>query len=153
LKEITDWFSGKFQEEEFKDCFLVDLKIHNNNQLKVFIDSDSSFTSGRCVIITRALRNYLEESGVLGLDFSLEVSSPGLDRPLQYKRQYHKNVGRELELTTTDDEKLIGELIRVDDDAIELMIKKKKEKINMRVLFEEINKARIKISFNKKGSK
>jgi ribosome maturation factor RimP len=153
LKEITDWLTEKFKEEEFLDCFLVDLKIHNNNQLKVYIDSDSSFTSGRCVAITRALRNYLEESDVLGPDFSLEVSSPGLDRPLQFKRQYRKNVGRELELTTTEDEKLIGELIGVDEEAIELSWKKKKEIINKRILFEDIEKAKIKISFNKKGSK
>ena len=122
----------------------MDLNLFKDNQLKVFVDSDSAFTSGMCVKLTRALRNYLEESDVLGTDFSLEVSSPGLERPLQLKRQYLKNIGRELELTTADNEKLVGELVEVEEDKIELKIKRKKKETEMKVVaFDEIKKAKV----------
>ncbi len=50
-------------------------------------------------------------------DFSLEVSSPGLDEPLKMLRQYRKNIGRQVELTLQDGSKKEGKLLIVGTTA------------------------------------
>src|SRR5579871_3935082 len=78
--------------------FLVDIRIKPTNNLKVFIDGDQGISIEKCVQYNRALYKKLEESGLFPSgDFSLEVSSPGLDEPLKLLRQYRKNVGRQVE--------------------------------------------------------
>ncbi len=74
--------------------FLVDVRIKPTNNVKVFIDGDQGISIEKCVQYNRALYKKLEESEFFPTgDFSLEVSSPGLDEPLKLLRQYKKNIG------------------------------------------------------------
>ena len=152
--KITDLLEQKFKEEEFNDCFLVDLKL-NNTKLEVYIDSDTGISFDTCRRISRYLEAYLDEEGWLGEKYTLEVSSPGATRPLTMKRQYPKHVGRKLEVSTLDDNKKEGTLIKVDEDSITLSAKvrikegkrKKTEVVESEIPFDQIVKAKIKISF------
>lgn len=152
--KITDLLEEKFQEEEFNDCFLVDIKL-NNTKLEVYIDSDTGISFDTCRRISRYLEAYLDEEGWLGEKYTLEVSSPGATRPLTMKRQYPKHVGRKLEVSTLDDGKKEGTLIKVDADSITLSAKvrikegkrKKTEVVESEIPFDQIAKAKIKISF------
>ena len=75
--------------------FLVDIWIKPTNNIKVFIDADEGIILSLLIEYNRKLYKKLEESGLFpDGDFSLEVSSPGLDEPLKLFRQYKKNVGR-----------------------------------------------------------
>src|SRR4030088_3520730 len=79
--------------------FLVDLRIKPTNNVKVFLDGDEGITIEKCVQVNRKLYKKLEESALFpGGDFSLEVSSAGLDEPLKSLRQYKKNIGRKVEI-------------------------------------------------------
>jgi ribosome maturation factor RimP len=61
----------------------------------------------------------IEELGIYPEgEFSLEVSSPGLDEPLQLHRQYVKNIGREIEVLFTDDTRKEGKLLEVAESDI-----------------------------------
>jgi ribosome maturation factor RimP len=84
-------------------------------------------------------------------DFSLEVSSPGLDEPLKLHRQYRKNIRRQVELVLQDGSKIEGRLVEVSEDGIiveETRGKnKKKETINHTVLFENIKTTKIQVVF------
>ncbi len=71
--------------------------------MKVFIDGDQGISIEKCVMYNRALYKRLEEMQFFpDGDFSLEVSSPGLDEPLKLLRQYKKNVGRLVEIVLQD---------------------------------------------------
>src|ERR1700753_2087087 len=120
--------------------FLVDVRIKPTNNVKVYIDGDRGISIEKCVQYNRALYKKLEASGLFPTgDFSLEVSSPGLDEPLKLLRQYRKNIGRQVELVLQDGSKKEGRLLDVTEDGIiveETRGKnKKKEIINHTFLF------------------
>ena len=96
--KIESLLEVKFQEEEFTDCFLIEVKLHANKKLDVFIDSDAGVTFEKCQKISRYLEQYLDEEGWLGDSYVLEVSSPGISRPLKLLRQYPRNIGRKVEV-------------------------------------------------------
>src|ERR1700722_12717250 len=92
--------------------FLVDVRIKPTNNVKVFIDGDQGISIEKCVQVNRALYKKFEETGFFpNGDFSLEVSSPGLDEPLKLHRQYRKNVGRQVELVFLDGSRVEGRLL------------------------------------------
>ena len=132
--------------------FLVDVRIKPTNNFKIFIDGDQGITIEKCVQINRALYKKLEELGLFPTgDFSLEVSSPGLDEPLKLLRQYKKNIGRQVELILQDGSKKEGRLMEVSEDGIiveETKGKnKKKEVINHTFLFDNIKTTKIQVVF------
>src|SRR5215208_1792773 len=83
--------------------FLVEVRIKPTNNIKVFIDSDEGIILSDLIEYNRKLYKQLEESGMYpDGNFSLEVSSPGLDEPLKLLRQYKKNIGRYVDVTLSD---------------------------------------------------
>ncbi len=111
------------------DIFLVDIKIKPINNIKVYLDADAGLPIERCSKINRSLYRTIEEMELYpDGNFSLEVSSPGLSEPLRMHRQYLKNVGRELEVTKTDDTKVTGKLLVVDEEKIMLEFTEGKNK-------------------------
>jgi ribosome maturation factor RimP len=134
------------------DVFLVEIKIKPTNNIKIFLDADSGMSIEKCIRINRALYKQIEESGMFpNGDFSLEVSSPGVDEPLKLHRQYLKNAGRNVEVTLTDGSVNTGTLSAVTDNAITLRFtegkgKKAVEKI-VEIDFSSIKKTKVLISF------
>jgi ribosome maturation factor RimP len=134
--------------EDNPDYFLVELRLKPTNNIKVFLDSDSGVSIDQCVKYNRLLYKQLEESGLFpGGDFSLEVSSPGLDEPLKLLRQYRKNAGRKVELILKTGESHIGKLLSVADDSLVLEEtrgkNKKKELVQLQFPFDNIKTAKI----------
>ncbi len=96
---------GKIIEDD-NDIFLVSIRIKPTNNFKIYLDADSGLSIEKCIRINRALYKAIEEKGWYpDGNFSLEVSSPGVDEPLKMLRQYKKNIGRKLEVVFTDDTK------------------------------------------------
>jgi ribosome maturation factor RimP len=143
---------------EGTDCFLVSFKVKPTNNYKIFLDSDSGLTLEKCLKVNRQLRRSIEEVGIYPEgDFSLEVSSPGVDAPLKLHRQYLKNIGRSLEIELIDEEAkgITGKLVMVEDDKIilENIVKQKKsvktepEIIKTEVQLSDIKSATVVIEF------
>jgi len=157
-QKIEDLVAAKFAEEDFADCFLVEIKLQGSSVLKVFIDNDAGLVVDQCRRVSRYLESYLDEEQWLGEQYTLEVSSPGIDRPLRLKRQYQKNIGRTLLVETKEGLKREGVLVEVVADGFfleELIItkvkkKKKKELVKSLIPFDTVEKAKVKISFKKR---
>ena len=67
----------------YDDIFFVDMKVKPTNNIKIFLDADSGLGIEKCIKINRRLYKQVEEMGFYPEgDFSLEVSSPGIDEPL-----------------------------------------------------------------------
>ena len=104
---------------EEPEYFAVSVKMKPTNNIKIFIDGDNGITIEKCVRFNRKLYKLIEESGMYPEgEFSLEVSSPGLDEPLKLHRQYVKNIGRDVEITFTDETKKEGKLLTVTEEDI-----------------------------------
>jgi len=138
--------------EEHPSHFLVEVRIKPTNNIKVFIDADEGIMLSTLINYNRKLYKDIEESGLFPADdFSLEVSSPGLDEPLKKHRQYKKNVGRYVHITRNDSTVLEGKLIEATDDGVIVETEtgkgKKKEIKQETVLFTEIKTAKIQVKF------
>ncbi len=137
------------------EIFLVDVNIKgkvNNMKIQVFIDGDNLVGIDECSKISRKLTDELEEKAMIEGRYVVEVSSPGVDKPLKFLRQYPKHVGRELELLTNDKKKFQGVLLSVVKDEIELSVKsgKVKKEIkseSLKLNFDEIEKATVVLRF------
>lgn len=114
---------------EGTDIFIVNIKIKPTNNIKVFLDADSGFSIEKCTSVNRRLYNAIEDSQMFpDGDFSLEVSSPGVDEPLLQMRQYKKNIGRKVTVTDNEGTEKTGMLTTVTDEHLVLEIKPKKVK-------------------------
>ena len=146
-KKISELLEEKFRSEEFSDCFLVDIKMGKSSKLQVFVDCDNGINLERCGQISRHLESWLDESQVLGEKYILEVSSPGVDRPL-IKRQYPKNIGRKIQVTLKDGTMVAATLGSVTETSITLEgILDKKETKSLELQFDDIQEAIIIVSF------
>ena len=138
--------------ESDPDSFLVEVRVKPTNNIKVYLDADTGISIARCVNVNRALYKKIEEAGWFPEgDFSLEVSSPGLDEPLKMWRQYKKNVGRSIEVTLLDSSVISGKLLEVTEDGIVVEEtrgkNKKKEVISHSLLFDNIKQTKIQVVF------
>lgn len=132
--------------------FLVEIRVKPTNNVKLFLDGDQGVTIEKCISWNRALYKRIEEENLYpDGNFSLEVSSPGVDEPLKMLRQYKKNVGRSVEVIMKDGIKIAGKLIDVSEEAITVEEtkgkNKKKEVIQHQFQFDQIKSTTIQTVF------
>ena len=163
-REVPSFYTKMFKKKvkallenslnERKDLFLIDLNISENNTIKVVIDGDNGVIVDDCVFISRGIEHNLDREEQ---DFSLEVASAGAASPLIHIRQYKKNIGRSLEVRTSDNKEFEANLVDVDEEAITLRWKTRepkpigKGKVTVqnkeKILFSDILKAKVMIKF------
>jgi len=139
---------------EGTDYYILEVEIKPGNAIKVELESMGPVSISDCVDISRQIEHNLDRDAE---DFSLQVTSPGLDKPLRDYRQYVKNVGRNLKVQRTEGSEVEGELIAADQDGIKLHTKrkervpgkKKKRTIeeDLELTYAEVRQAKIKINF------
>ncbi len=152
-KQIEELIDKVLIELGYEDCFLVELMV-NNTKVEAFLDSDESVTYEKCRRISRKVEEVLDEELWLGEKYTLDISSAGVGRPLKFKRQYVKNVGRKIALKT-ETKKWEGTLTEVKEESIIVlaMVKdsnpksKKKVEKEIEIAFDDIKESKIKVSF------
>jgi len=135
---------------EGTDMFVVRVHVKPTANIKVYLDADSGLDIQKSATVNRKLRALIEESGLFPAgDFSLEVSSPGVDEPLTSVRQYRKNIGRTVEVTPHEGPATTGVLKDVTEDAVTLEVKlpKKKETRTDVIPFDQIKQSVVQIVF------
>ncbi|MDB5121460.1 MAG: ribosome assembly cofactor RimP [Sphingobacteriales bacterium] len=141
------------------DLFLVSVEmLPVSGVLTILVDGDNGIAIQDCAAISRYVGFQLEEESAIEQAYNLQVSSPGIDTPLKFKRQYEKNVNRTLKIKTSDDATREGKLLEVVDDGILILEdvkppkvpgEKSKKVISIEsfISFEEIKEAKVIISF------
>jgi len=132
--------------------FLVSVRIKPTNNIKVFMDGDEGISIEKCVKFNRQLYQLIEEKGWYPEgEFSLELSSPGIGEPLLLNRQYHRNVGRFLDLVFNDGTTKEGKLLAVTeaDILLETTEGKGKKLVTQQLLipFNNIKTTTVQIKF------
>ena len=150
IAQLEALVNGVLEQEE--GLVLVDIRIKPTNNIKVFLDGESGVSIEKCVFVNRKLYKLLEENEMYpNGDFSLEVSSPGLEEPLKLHRQYLKNISRQVEVTLKDGVKTEGILKAVTKK--EILVEetrgknKKKETVEHTIPFDNIKTTKVQVVF------
>ncbi|SIQ04250.1 ribosome maturation factor RimP [Chryseobacterium sp. RU37D] len=140
--------------ETRKDLFLIDLKISAGDDITVILDGDNGVSLQDCLDASRAIEFNMDREEH---DFSLQVMSAGLSEPLTTPRQFIKNIGREIEVLLNDSSEIEGELVKVDEERITLVLRYRKPKDigkgkvdveeEKEISYSEIKKALVTIKF------
>lgn len=138
--------------------FIVEVQVTDSNIIRVFIDSFEGITIDKCVEISRHVEHSFDRDKE---DFELQVSSPGLNESFKVKKQYEKNVGREVEIVTADDTKRTGLLkealpqyIILETSSREKVEGHKKKQMIIRqhqIDYSNIKSAKVVVSFKNKS--
>ena len=151
VDQIKEWSAEVLDPS----VFIVDIEFKpGGGKLLVLIDSDGPLTIEQCRSLNRQISNKLDETDYGDTPYILEVSSPGIDRPLKLLRQYNKHIGREFRVVLKAKTELLGKLIEIKEGAINLQLKDKKKAYQAKepsfkiVHFDEIEEAFVLASFN-----
>jgi ribosome maturation factor RimP len=163
--QLEELIRHKLEEADWADCFLIEVTISPLKAVEVIIDADEGVNFDQCKKLSRFIENWLDGvdevnpqgtgTGILGDDYTLEVSSPGVGRPLKFFRQYPRNVGRTLEVLNTEGVVLQGVMTAVDAEKITLEWeeirkegkKKVKEMVIREMPFSTIKRAIVMVKF------
>ncbi|MFQ5648488.1 MAG: ribosome maturation factor RimP [bacterium] len=114
---------------------LVDLQIkgrEGSRIVKIFIDTESGISLAQCTDISRKISEQLDINDVIAGKYRLEVSSPGVARPLQSPRDFARNLNREVEVIIQhdcDEERVRGKIADIHEQAICIECKDEVKKI------------------------
>ncbi len=154
------WKSTALWEEEIRNVaaevvernnfFLIEVIIRGNRgsrSIEVFIDGEKNISADDCAIISQEIDSRIEKLPDLGSNYNLEVSSPGVDRPLKFLKQYPKHLNRKFEIIYklgSETKKINAKLIQIEDEELTFSSNGNKTIIN----FNNIIKAKVLISFS-----
>jgi len=117
------------------------------------VDGQSSLNMDQVTAVSRAISELLDEAAFMGeAPFTLEVTSPGVDRPLTKPRHFAKNVNRLLKVVRTDGEVITGRISGNTETELTLSVTEKKEVKEVVIALADIKRATVEIEFNRKES-
>ena len=134
--------------------FLEDINIVSPGKhriVTVIVDGEESLNLDQVTLASKLVSELLDEASFMGeTPFTLEVTSPGIDRPLTLPRHFSKNIDRLLKVTKTDGEVLTGRILANTDTEVTLSVVEKKETKEITILLGDIKRAQVEIEFNRK---
>ena len=126
---------------------LFDLELLGRGKLllRVMIDSEEGVSLTDCESFSRGLDALLDVENPIPASYTLEVSSPGLDRPLRNLEDFKKHIGKLARIITTEkienQNLFIGRILDVDSDFVKLSVHGRE----LDIPFEKISKARLEV--------
>ena len=134
--------------------FLEDVNLvtpGNHRIVTVIVDGESALNLDQVTVASKLISELMDEAPFMGeTPFTLEVTSPGIDRPLTLPRHFAKNVTRLLKITKTDGEVVTGRIASNTDTDVTLFVAVKKETKEVVIAFADIKRAVVEIEFNRK---
>lgn len=116
--------------------------------IRVIVDADGGVDLDRCADVSRLLSKVLDESSAVGDDpYTLEVSSPGVSRPLTQPRHWRRANGRLVRVLLAEGGDVTGRVIGAGDDTVVLDV----DGAHREVGFADIRKARVQVEFRDSG--
>ena len=136
------------------DLFLVEVVISGSakkNKVLVLVDGDEGVTIDSCAQLSRKISAELEEKDIMEGAYRLEVSSPGVEFPLKFERQYPKHIGRKVKVSLNDGSEKVGKLKEVGSGYVtvdeEIQEGKKTNLQEVQIKLEDIKSMIVLVSF------
>jgi ribosome maturation factor RimP len=149
--QISELITPALQQAGY---FLEDVNLvtpGNHRIVTVIVDGETSLNLDQVTVASKLVSELMDEAPFMGeTPFTLEVTSPGIDRPLTLPRHFAKNVSRLLKVTKTDGVVVTGRITSNNDDSVTLAVVEKKESKEVVVALAEIKRAVVEIEFNRK---
>jgi ribosome maturation factor RimP len=137
--------------------YLEDIHIATPGSHRIvtcIVDGDSSLNLDQVTSVSRVISELLDEAEFMGeTPFTLEVTSPGVDRPLTLPRHFAKNHDRLLKVIRMDGSEVIGRIASNTDDSVTLVVTLKKESREEVLSLTDIKRALVEIEFSRKDDK
>ena len=134
--------------------FLEDIHIvspGNHRIVTVIVDGQSALNLDQVTLASKLVSELLDEASFMGeTPFTLEVTSPGIDRPLTLPRHFAKNHDRLLKVTQTDGSVVTGRILSNSESNVTLSVQEKKETKEVIISLADIKRAQVEIEFNRK---
>lgn len=112
--------------------------------LRLLVDSDDGVSLDEIAAVSSAISKTLDASDVMGeAPYILEVSSPGVDRPLTQPRHWRRNIGRLVTVTPVEGRRFTGRIRDVGEDSAELEI----DGVPTQISYRDVAKARVEVEF------
>lgn len=123
-------------ESQAVDLIDIEFKGKSGSQIfRIFVDIDGGITLDQCVNLSREISDLLDTRNLISGRYRLEVSSPGLDRPLKAERDFKRNLGRKVRINyltdQAEDQAIIGTIEQVDNNLVVVMQDNQQIKINI----------------------
>lgn len=126
----------------------------NHRIVTCIVDGDASLNLDQVTSVSRVISELLDEAAFMGeTPFTLEVTSPGVDRPLTQPRHFAKNVDRLLKIVKLDGSEVTGRILSNTNEAVTLTVTVKKETLEQTLPLADIKRAVVEIEFNRKDDK
>lgn len=137
--------------------YLEDIHIATPGSHRIvtcIVDGDSSLNLDQVTSVSRVISELLDEAPFMGeTPFTLEVTSPGVDRPLTLPRHFAKNHDRLLKVIRNDGTEVVGRIASNTDESVTLTVTTKKESHEEVLAFVDIKRALVEVEFSRKGDK
>ena len=151
--QISDLITPALTSAEY---FLEDINIVTPGKhriVTIIVDGEKALNLDQVTVATKLISELLDEASFMGeTPFTLEVTSPGIDRPLTLPRHYAKNHDRLLKVTKNDGEVVTGRITANTESDVTLSVAVKKELVEQVVELADIKRAVVEIEFNRKES-
>ena len=149
--QISELITPALQQAGY---FLEDVNLVTPGQhriVTIIVDGESALNLDQVTVATKMISELLDEAQFMGeTPFTLEVTSPGVDRPLTQPRHFSKNADRLLKIVKTDGEVVTGRISSNTENDVTLLVTEKKESKDVVLKFSEIKRATVEIEFNRK---
>jgi len=129
--------------------FLIDIVIRGTQRdrvIEIYVDEEKNITAKECTEISRKLNEIFEEKELIKAAYRLDVSSPGIDRPLIYLKQYPKHINRKFEITYSygdEKKKLKGTLLKIEGECLTFLTNNEQV-----IKFKDIINAKVVVNFS-----
>jgi ribosome maturation factor RimP len=137
--------------------FLEDVHVvtpGNQRIVTCIVDGETALNLDQVTSASKIISGLLDEAAFMGeTPFTLEVTSPGVDRPLTQPRHFAKNVDRLLKIIKLDGSEVTGRILSNTDKDVTLTVTVKKETLEQTVSLADIKRAVVEIEFNRKDDK
>lgn len=152
--QITELIEPAVSAQGF---FLEEVQLVSPGKHRIItciVDGEVALNLDQVTSVSRVISELLDESPIMGdTAFTLEVTSPGIDRPLTKPRHFAKNQDRLLKVTKSDGEVVTGRILSNTDNAVTLTVEVKKDTAEVVIAYADIKRAVVEIEFNRKDGK
>lgn len=148
IKENIVRISNEIAEK--LNFFVIDINFRGDNRKKiieVYVDAEKNIDADNLAEISREINSVIEEQDLIQQAYRLDVSTPGVDRPLKFLKQFPKHINRNFEVTYKNGDEtrtITGKLLSVEREELMFLSDKKEILIE----FKNITTAKVIISFS-----
>ncbi len=148
IKENIVRISNEIAEK--LNFFVIDINFRGDNRKKiieVFVDAEKNIDADNLAEISREINSIIEEQDIIQQAYRLDVSTPGVDRPLKFLKQFPKHINRNFEVTYKSGNEIktiTGKLLSVEREELTFLSDKKE----LLIEFNNITTAKVIISFS-----